>query len=382
MMKRRDILTGLFFALIGGLVVPVTAEEMQLYKTYEYEEIQDAAMGKVVARCMIPSGYTAAGQVMWCGQWQSAGAPAQVYITALSPDQNTVMGFYSYVVYEHKLEDSMSGVNYTQHRDGIFDAETMTPMLHFMEAEDYCDYLAEGILSGYQIELIEKHTVADELDQAVAMLMDARKAEISELEQMFAVSGFLLEGTYAGLAEQSYRVVLDEVPYRMTVLCTTDGIQFGTTQEMLYVGTVRSAFISWEAPFAFFMLTPESEYEEHAAAFEQFIWNTELTDQFVEAFQKAQDQIVKQILQNGSTSMSTVQDYCESSVSDAMGSGATYDAEQFSDYILSQNDYTMPDGEHVKVSNTFDYVYADDLGNLYVSNTQEQPAGTTQLHPN
>ena len=62
MMKRRDILTVLFFALIGGLVVPATAEEMQLYKTYKYEEIQDAAMGKVVARCMIPSGYTAAGR--------------------------------------------------------------------------------------------------------------------------------------------------------------------------------------------------------------------------------------------------------------------------------------------------------------------------------
>lgn len=161
-MKRRDILTGLFFALIGGLMVPATAEEMQSYK---YEEIQDAAMGKVVARCMIPSDYAAAGQVTWCGQWQSAGAPAQVYITALSPDQNTVMGFYSYVVYEHKLEDSMGGVNYTQHQDGIFDAGTMTPMLHFMEAESYCDYLAERILSGYQIELIEKHTVTDELDQ-------------------------------------------------------------------------------------------------------------------------------------------------------------------------------------------------------------------------
>ena len=55
MMKRRDILTGLFFALIGGLVVPATAEEMQSYK---YEEIQDAAMGKVVARCMICLLYT------------------------------------------------------------------------------------------------------------------------------------------------------------------------------------------------------------------------------------------------------------------------------------------------------------------------------------
>ena len=57
-------------------MVPATAEEMQSYK---YEEIQDAAMGKVVARCMIPSDYAAAGQVTWCGQWQSAGARSGVY---------------------------------------------------------------------------------------------------------------------------------------------------------------------------------------------------------------------------------------------------------------------------------------------------------------
>ncbi|MFR7718826.1 MAG: hypothetical protein ACLU3N_09440 [Lachnospiraceae bacterium] len=57
----------------------------------------------------------------------------------------------------------MSGVNYTQHRDGIFDAETMTPMLHFMEAEDYCDYLAEGILSESDRAYREAHS-RDELD--------------------------------------------------------------------------------------------------------------------------------------------------------------------------------------------------------------------------
>ena len=125
-----------------------------------------------------------------------------------------------------------------------------------------------GFSPGIRSKLIEKHTVADELDQAVAMLMDARKAEISELDAMFAVSGCLLEGTYAGLAEQSYRVALDEVPYRMTVsFAQRMGSSSEQHQEMPYVGTVRSAFISWEAPFAFFMLTPESEYEEHAAAF-------------------------------------------------------------------------------------------------------------------
>ncbi|MFR7718825.1 MAG: hypothetical protein ACLU3N_09435 [Lachnospiraceae bacterium] len=83
MMKRRDILTGLFFALIGGLVVPVTAEECSSIKPINMKKFRMRRWERL-SRCMIPSGYAAAGQVMWCGQWQSAGAPAQVYITALS----------------------------------------------------------------------------------------------------------------------------------------------------------------------------------------------------------------------------------------------------------------------------------------------------------
>ena len=60
----------------------------------------------------------------------------------------------------------------------------------------------------------------------------------------------------------------------------------------------------------------------------------------------------------------------------------SYQENWLTDYIYSQNDYTLPDGEHVKIPTSYDYVYADDLGNVYVSNGTDQPAGTTQLYPN
>ena len=97
-----------------------------------------------VARCYAPSDYTINEETIWCGKWQSAGVPAQVYLTALSPDGNTVMGFYSQVGYEHLLESSISGSVYKQHQDGVFDTEYMTPMLQFMTADAYCDYLAQA----------------------------------------------------------------------------------------------------------------------------------------------------------------------------------------------------------------------------------------------
>ena len=213
--------------------------------------------------------------------------------------------------------------------------------------------------------------------------MEEKREELSgQMTQLMAGTGFSVEDTYAGMAERSYTVTLDGILFRMTILAETSGSRISTTGEMLYAGMFRTSYISWEAPLVFFMLTPEQDYEKNAAVYEQFAWNTELTDQFVQAFTKAKDQITNQMLQSGSTGMDAMRDACADSVSASMESGASYDAEQFSDYILSQNDYTMPDGEHVKVSNTYDYVYADDLGNLYVSNTQDQPAGTTQLYPN
>ncbi|MDO4344530.1 MAG: hypothetical protein Q4C50_06965 [Eubacteriales bacterium] len=348
-------------------------------RSYRYQDILDSSDGKVVARCLVPSDYTVSGDVIWCGKWQSAGAPGQVYVTALSPDENTVMGYYSLASYEHFLEYSMGGVSYNQHQDGAFDSQTLTPMLQFMEAEAYCDYMAQMILSGYQLTFAEQTETGSELQQQ----MDQKANEIyQEMLSLLQGTGYTVDGTYAGIAERSYSVILDGYPFRLNVFASTDGCRISFTSEIVYGGIVHTSYISWEAPAVYFMLTPENEYETNRDIYEQFIMNTCFSDQFAEAFTRVKDQIIQQMLNAGCTSMEQARDYCESSVSSYMGSEATYDAEKFSDYILSQNDYTMPDGEHVKISTSYDYVYADDMGNIYVSNTTEQPAGTAQLYPN
>ncbi|MDD7077173.1 MAG: hypothetical protein PUI42_03450, partial [Lachnospiraceae bacterium] len=66
-----------------------------------------------------------------------------------------------------------------------------------------------------------------------------------------------------------------------------------------------------------------------------------------------------------------------------LGTGdGTYDSEEFCDYILSQNSYTTSDGKVIKVPNSYDYVYEGENGNIYVSNSTDQPAGSTRLYAN
>lgn len=117
-------------------------------RVYKCTEITDPSTGLKVARGYAPSDYTVSGETIWCGQWQSLNYAAQVYLTAMSPDQNTIMGYYSPVGYEQILEYSQNGTDYSWHQDGSFDSTTMMPMLQFMTADTYCDYMAKAILPG------------------------------------------------------------------------------------------------------------------------------------------------------------------------------------------------------------------------------------------
>ena len=63
--------------------------------------------------------------------------------------------------------------------------------------------------------------------------------------------------------------------------------------------------------------------------------------------------------------------------------GDDYDEDRITDYIFDQNDYTLEDGTHVKVSTGYSYVWEGDNGNVYASNSlSDQPGGSRQLYPN
>ena len=344
-------------------------------RLYKVESVRDNSTGKTAARCYVPADYTVNGDVIWCGQWQSAAAPAQIYLTAISPDANTLLGFCSMVDYEHILDYSMGGVSYNQHQDGAFDAMSMVPMLHFMKAEEYCDYMTESIMDGKLAVLVGQTELTAEQQK---ILEELANENYRENQQLIQGTGFNVDGSYYGAAERTYSLTLDQIPFRFTLLTVVRGTQISSSMDMIY-GTANSSFVAWESPFTFFMLTPENEYESSYKDYEQFVLNTAVTDQFVQAFTDARTQIMQN---SGSSSMSQIDDYCQDSVSSSMGYDSTYNTERFTDYIFSQNDYTLQDGDHVKIPTSYDYVYADDRGNVYVSNYMDQSAGTTQLYPN
>lgn len=348
--------------------------------SFRFAEVEDASTGMKVARCYVPSDYTVSGETFWCGKWQSIGAPAQVYITAASPDQNTVMGYYSIVCYEEIVDYSQEGITLKSHQDGVFDATSLVPMLRFMTADSYCDYLAQIILPGQELVLQGQAEITAEQQS----IMDTMANNLYQQSlQLSGGTGAAVEGAYFGMAERTYSVTLDGYPFLLTVSTATEGVQISYTMEMAYqMGTCHSTFVGWDSPYTFFMLTPESEYQAHTPMYEQFIMNTSLSDQFINAFNTAKNQITQQMLQTSSASMDAVSDYCRSSISSAAGSETSYSDERFTDYIYDQNDYTLSNGDHVKVSTSYDYVYADDSGNVYVSNSADQPAGTTRLYPN
>ena len=351
---------------------------VQEYKT---TDITDPATGLKVARAYAPVGYTIDGQTIWNGKWQSLGAPAQVYLTAISQDENTVMGYYSPVCYEQILEYSQNGYSLMEHQDGAFDSQTLTPMLTFMTADTYCDYMAQTILPGQQLEFCSQEEITGEMQN----LMDTKADELYQQTcQLLQGTGYNVDGAYVGAAQREYQVSLNGYPFKFIILSVTEGTQLSYSEEFAYnMGTVNQTMIAWDSPGCYFMLTPEEECETNKDIFNQFGSNTTVSDQFTQALANVRNQITQSGGQNYS-SMSDITGECQSSMSSSMGSEDTYTmTDQFSDYIFDQNDYTLSNGDHVKVPSSYDYVYEGTDGNVYVSDSSfDQPGGSTQLDPN
>lgn len=351
-------------------------------RTYKTADISDPLIGKNVARAYVPSDYSVDGETIWCGKWQSLGAPAQVYLTALSPDQNTVLGYYSLVCYEEILEYSQNGSSLLEQQDGAFDSASMTPMLRFMTADAYCDYLAKTVLPGQQLEFCRQEEVTEETQKQ----MDKKAEELyQQNSQLLQGTGYHLDGAYAGMVQREYNVSLDGYPFKLIVAAAVEGIQMGFNGEFAYnMGTVNSSFIAWDSPCAFFMLTPESRYEMQKTVYEQFVLNTTVSDQFTQALADVKNQLTQARIQQSGSSMEALAGDFQSSIGSSMGSEDSYTAEdQFSDYIFDQNDYTLSNGDHIKVPTSYEYVYEGDDGNVYVSDSSfDQPGGSVQLYPN
>jgi len=318
------------------------------------------------ARCVAPRGYRVTSGITTCTHAQSVKFPCQVHISAIregGPELNYL-----------SANDYMSGVSDDYSQDGMFNADFQTPLLHYMDAADYCDYFIYGIAAergGRDIELLGEDRFS-ELDDFF------RQKERDELKSAQAQTGWTLltvNRISISLCRRDYAFTALGRAYRASVCLGSHGNWF-TAGDYAPI-----QWVNWGTPFTYWMICPAQDWAEGCAAFEMFVGNTTASDQFNKANEDMSDALWVEILKaHDITGCST---FALRQMRDAIDEGSDYDVERVTDYIFDENDYTLSDGRHVKVSTRYDYVYEGDGGTVYFSDSAfAQPGGSTQLYPN
>ena len=332
--------------------------------------------GGTVGRCATPSDFTVNSTVSYCGKGQSLSYPMQLFVNTYSSDGRTMFSYCSAQAYIQLVEYSLDGASIARHQDGVYDSTTMTPMLQLMTADGYADYVIKTLYPDARIIIAYNEEITDDmqaqLDAATKSIYDQNSALIAHDSSMS------VDGAYVGVAERGYTFELNGEPYWATVTTAVQAVQM---TQVAYVGfgTAKDTFIAWTVPAVYVMVTPQSEQEARAAQFDMFVMNTAASSEFNSKCTALSNQIRTSVL--NSRSLSDAGDYCRSSVSGLTDSADSYDnTERVSDYILSQDDYALPDGKHIKIPTSYDYVYYDGNGNVYATDSAlDVPAGMDQL---
>lgn len=369
--------------LCFSLAIPALAEDAEKVLSMTVTSCSDAQTGMTVGRCMAPTDFQVESATEWGGVWQSAGAPARVSVNATSPDSRVLLSYSSGASYIHYVSRTLGGAPYAEHVDGQFDTQTMTPMLTFMYAEGYADFMIASLFPNAEITIESQAEVsADEQS-----LMEQHASELySSAVQLFAgQSSTTIDGGYFGMTERTYSLDNAGEKYLAVVITGTEALQMTMRADMGSVGEAVSTITTWNSPCFYLFLVPQAEYDAYRPAFDLFTQNTTVSDEFTNACEALSSQIYSHMTERNIESMETVREYCQGQLSQAVKSAGTaeYDtASKWTDYIYERNDYTLASGEHVKVSVAYDYVYADGSTVYATSSALDVPAGAELLTPN
>ena len=323
----------------------------------------------IVGRCVAPENFTVTSQAFCCTEAQSAGNPWLLAVSAISPEgigmtYTSARNYYT----EPGADPSL---------DGKFHMKFLTPILHYMNAAEYCDYWAKLMNeSAAKIELVKENNYP-ELQEQLNQISEAYK-ELNN--RMTAGSGLTISKVENTMAARCYYMESDKgLPYYFVVATATRGVWNETHLDGPIVD-IDGSYILWDSPCVYTMLCPPDLMDSAGDILTTFMENTSVSDQFMVANQRVSTEILSMMT---GIDLVGLENYSRSFMREETSKGDDYSDERFSDYIFDQNDYTLSDGSHVKVSTEYDYVWEGDNGTVYYSNSAfAQPGGSTQLTPN
>ncbi len=345
----------------------------------------DDGTGINVARAMVPEGYHVESQTVWCGVCQSPDYPAEVFISAHSSDGSIQMTYESGLMFIEVQNVSANGVSYEVHQDGVINTDFLIFQLSYMTAPQYCDYVSQNLMEGASgmTFVYEKPLTQEEQ----AMLEQASRNAQEESDALLVPgSGMYTDFVETTCAERTYRYMDSYGQSKLLLVRTAvQGVRLVQKINTYGVGDVTFTYILWTIPARFCLMVDEDKYQEGLSVFEAFADNTTLSDQFKQTMKELGSQIVSAAIQAKATSLSEQKDYVQSTFSSTLsGKDDTYSAiDGWDDVIMDRNDYTLSNGDRVKVDTSYDYVYEMPDGNIYMTDSaMDEPAGGTRLYAN
>ena len=327
--------------------------------------------GMVLGHAAVPEGWTVDTQAYVCGTGQSLENPWMLLATATN-GADAAMSYNSARNYLEVLRwDGGTG-----HQDGSYNAQLHVPMLYYKDAAKYCDYLASQFAHGGVPTLVEENRYPE----ADAALRQKERTLYDLANANAGLANIHVDAVECSVCQRRYALDYQGIPSYLCFMAGVEAIQSTGGLGGIYVDTIIST-ISWEVPFCYSIICPQDRWDAYRPVFDQFVENTSVSDEFTAANDRLSRELIA--ILTGQISLSPGAAYSEDVMRQEAGSGDSYDGERFTDYLFDQNDYTLSDGTHVKVSTEYDYVYQLDNGNvLYTDSALYEPGGGTQLYPN
>ena len=257
MMKRIVSLLIVFVLCFAALAAAGAETAMVLTPI----DAQDMRLGQ----CMVPQGYTMYPVADFTGNSRSLTDPLGLAVIVNSPDGRVMMVYEKSSTYLEIVSSTFNGQTMRVHEDGKFDVETMTPMARYPLPSAYALSYLNGAFPGVEnfyneLKATQTSTVGLNID-GVAVTAD--------------VCGFTCE-----LNGEAYFVVVGTV---------IRAIQMSMTMPQL-LGTLNETQVIWSPLCTYMLASPVSEFETVFPAFEAFMKNTTISDQFYRANQKLADE--------------------------------------------------------------------------------------------
>lgn len=341
-----------------------------------YVTLTDPSTGVAVLDTMLPRGWTAQLQTNW--NFISTINPCVATASFVSPDGQAEMIIQTSQDYLECLD----ATGLTQRRDGI-DMTTYITYLSYKNAGKFLDMCFNGVLGTEGVVIQE--TPAD--DTLLSMLQQIAQAyldsQVSGLQSLAGPYGYTVwPGNSEGTASfRRYRFTAgDGNSYVADALCLCICIEYTSGN-----GYVLSTDRPWTIPITSFCIaTDEASLEKYKVQTAMILDNCLQRNEFIHLKQSYGRDIRNLIMAQQTNQIALMTEaQAQAYLNDYDVSAYTSDewANDWSDYIYDQQEYTTLDGGAVKVSTAYDAVYqsGDDF---YFGPAGGAPDGWTQLTPN